>query len=211
MKKEKNGNSNKPIFSALIGGTFFAIPYLALNISLLTSLGIAVIAYGAGSLLLSDSSNKKDKSNSNESFYDILNLAKKQNAKIYEVMKKIEDKELVKNIDEIHDTADKIIDEVSKNPLKLNKSQNFFNYYLPTTLKILITYDNIENQQVENDEISKIMENTKKMIIKINASLEIQLASLFQAEIIDTDAEIKVLDTMLKSDGYHTESDFDLK
>lgn len=211
MKKEKNGNSNKPIFSALIGGTFFAIPYLALNISLLTSLGIAVIAYGAGSLLLSDSSNKKDKSNSNESFYDILNLAKKQNAKIYEVMKKIEDKELVKNIDEIHDTADKIIDEVSKNPSKLNKSQNFFNYYLPTTLKILITYDNIENQQVENDEISKIMENTKKMIIKINASLEIQLASLFQAEIIDTDAEIKVLDTMLKSDGYHTESDFDLK
>lgn len=211
MKKDKNGNSNKPIFSALIGGTFFAIPYLALNISLLTSLGIAVIAYGAGSLLLSDSSNKKDKSNSNESFYDILNLAKKQNAKIYEVMKKIEDKELVKNIDEIHDTADKIIDEVSKNPSKLNKSQNFFNYYLPTTLKILITYDNIENQQVENDEISKIMENTKKMIIKINASLEIQLASLFQAEIIDTDAEIKVLDTMLKSDGYHTESDFDLK
>lgn len=211
MKKEKNGNSNKPIFSALIGGTFFAIPYLALNISLLTSLGIAVIAYGAGSLLLSDSSNKKDKSNSNESFYDILNLAKKQNAKIYEVMKKIEDKELVKNIDEIHDTADKIIDEVSKNPSKLNKSQNFFNYYLPTTLKILITYDNIENQQIENDEISKIMENTKKMIIKINASLEIQLASLFQAEIIDTDAEIKVLDTMLKSDGYHTESDFDLK
>ena len=93
----------------------------------------------------------------------------------------------------------------------MNKSQNFFNYYLPTTLKILITYDNIENQQIENDEISKIMENTKKMIIKINASLEIQLASLFQAEIIDTDAEIKVLDTMLKSDGYHTESDFDLK
>lgn len=211
MKKDKNGNSNKPIFSALIGGTFFAIPYLALNVSLLTSLGIAVIAYGAGNLLLSDSSNKTKKSNSNESFYDLLNLAKKQNAKIYEVMKKIEDKELVRNINEIHDTAEKIIDEVSKNPSKLNKSQNFFNYYLPTTLKILITYDNIENQQIENDEISKIMENTKQMIIKINASLEIQLASLFQAEIIDTDAEIKVLDTMLKSDGYHTESDFDLK
>lgn len=211
MKKDKNGNSNKPIFSALIGGTFFAIPYLALNVSLLTSLGIAVIAYGAGNLLLSDSSNKAKKSNSNESFYDLLNLAKKQNAKIYEVMKKIEDKELVRNINEIHDTAEKIIDEVSKNPSKLNKSQNFFNYYLPTTLKILITYDNIENQQIENDEISKIMENTKQMIIKINASLEIQLASLFQAEIIDTDAEIKVLDTMLKSDGYHTESDFDLK
>ena len=40
-------NTNKPIISALIGGAFFAVPYLALNVSLLPSLGIAAIAYGA--------------------------------------------------------------------------------------------------------------------------------------------------------------------
>lgn len=46
----------------------FAVPYLALNVSLLPSLGIAAIAYGAGNLLLSDSQNKLETNNSNESF-----------------------------------------------------------------------------------------------------------------------------------------------
>ena len=49
------------------------------------------------------------------------------------------------------------------------------------------------------------------MIIKINASLKIQLSNLFQSEIIDTDAEIKVFESMLKSEGINTENDFDLK
>lgn len=204
-------NTNKPIISALIGGAFFAVPYLALNVSLLPSLGIAVIAYGAGNLLLSDISNKLESNNSNESFYDLLNNAKKNNAKIYEVMNKIEDRELVKNIEEIHDTSSKIIAEISKSPSKLNKGQNFFNYYLPTTLKLLITYDNIENQNLNTDEIKETMENTKQMIIKINSSLKIQLSNLFQSEIIDTDAEIKVFESMLKSEGINAENDFDLK
>lgn len=206
----KNENSKKPIISALIGGTFFAIPYLALNLSILPSLGIAAIAYGAGNLLLSDSNNNI-KIDSTQNFYDILNTAKKQNAKIYEVMNKIDDKELVQNINEIHDTSAKIIDEISKNPSKLNKIQNFLNYYLPTTLKLLITYDNMENQYLNSKEINKSMENTKQMIIKINQSLKIQLSNLFQSEIIDTDAEIKVFEAMLKSEGYDPNKDFNLK
>lgn len=207
----KNENSKKPIISALIGGTFFAIPYLALNVSLIPSIGIAAIAYGAGNLLLSESKINNVKKDSTQTFYDILNTAKKQNAKIYEVMNKIDDKELVKNIDEIHDTSEKIIVEISKNPSKLNKAQNFLNYYLPTTLKILITYDNMENQYLNTKEINKSMENTKQMIIKINNSLKIQLSNLFQSEIVDTDAEIKVFETMLKSEGLNTDNDFDLK
>ncbi len=207
----KNENSKKPIISALIGGTFFAIPYLALNVSLLPSLGIAAIAYGAGNLLLSDAKSNYVKKDSMQNFYDILNTAKKQNAKIYEVMNKIDDKELVRNIDEIHDTSAKIIDEISKNPSKLNKAQNFLNYYLPTTLKILITYDNMENQYLNTKEINKSMENTKQMIIKINNSLKMQLSNLFQSEIIDTDAELKVFETMLKSEGLNTDNDFDIK
>ncbi len=207
----KNENSKKPIISALIGGAFFAIPYLALNVSLIPSLGIAVVAYGAGNLLLSDSDNKKIKKESTQTFYDILNIAKKQNAKIYEVMNKIDDKELVENIDEIHNTSAKIIDEISKNPSKLNKAQNFLNYYLPTTLKMLVTYDNMENQYLNTKEINKSMESTKRMIVKINQSLKMQLSNLFQSEIIDTDAEIKVFETMLKSEGYNSDNDFDLK
>ena len=39
---------NKEIFSAAIGGAFFAIPYLALSAPLIPSLVIGAAAFGAG-------------------------------------------------------------------------------------------------------------------------------------------------------------------
>ena len=47
--------------------------------------------------------------------------------------------------------------------------------------------------------------------VKCVDGLKIQLSNLFQSEIIDTDAEIKVFESMLKSEGINTENDFDLK
>ncbi len=44
---------NKDIASAIIGGSFFAIPYLGLSITLVPSLAIGVMAYAASELVLS--------------------------------------------------------------------------------------------------------------------------------------------------------------
>ena len=200
--KNKNESYKSAIISAGIGGIFFATTYLALNMSILPSLGIAIAAFGAGNLLLSDEEKKKD-SNDTKTFYEILSDAKKQNAKIYEVMNKIEDKELVKNISEVHDTIAKIIDTISKNPKKLDNVHNFFDYYLPVTLKILLRYDEIENQKLNSTDSKKMMESTSNMISKINVTFKEQLSKLYQTEIIDTDAEIKVFEQMLNIDGYN--------
>ena len=44
----------KYIYSCLLGGTFFAVPYLALGISAIPSAAIGIAAYGAGVLLFND-------------------------------------------------------------------------------------------------------------------------------------------------------------
>ena len=46
------------------------------------------------------------------------------------------------------------------------------------------------------------MKSTQKMVKKINEAFKKQLSNLYQSDMIDTDAEMKVFDTMLKSDGY---------
>ena len=48
------------------------------------------------------------------------------------------------------------------------------------------------------------------MFIKIKAAFNEQLANIFQAEIIDTDAEMKVFKTMLKSDGFSDIEDIEI-
>lgn len=201
-----------PIISAFIGGAFFAIPYLALDLSIAASLGIGVVAFGAGNLLLS---NNKEKSivinNGSNNLYDTLNEAKKVNAEIYSMMNKVENKELIQNIREIHDSATKIIDTISKNPGKLNQAETFFSYYLPVTLKILKKYDEIENQRLSSNEGREFMKSSEKMISKINVSFKSQLSNLYQSDMVDVDAEIKVLDNMLKTEGFGDVKDFNIK
>ncbi len=189
------------IFSAILGGTFFAVPYLALGVQLVPSLAISAAAYGAGTLIFKDK-NKIDYSTKNTNLYEILKNAKAQTAQIDNISKQLEDRELVTNVQDICNTSNKIIDTLSKNPGKLAQVNNFINYYLPVTIKILQRYDEIENQRLNSEESQKFMKSVRDMIVKIKEAFREQLNNMYQAEIIDTDAELKVFEEMLKSDGF---------
>lgn len=210
--KKRNIGYKGTVLSAILGGAFFTVPYLFLEIPILYSLGMAVVAFGAGNLLFSEPEKKINiNENPEKNIHDILKLARKQNAQIYAIMNKVEDDKLVEDLNEVHETVTKIIDTVEKNPEKLDKAQTFFNYYLPVTLKIMVKYDDIENQELVSGESKKFMDSTEDMISKISKSFKMQLSSLYEADIIDTDAEIKVFNSMLNSDGFNPNDDFDLK
>ena len=189
------------IYSAILGGAFFAVPYVALGIELLPSLAISAVAFGAGTLIFKDR-NKLDLSIDKKNLYDILKEAKEETLQISNISKQIEDKEVVENIEQICDISNKIIDTLSKNPNKLGQARNFLNYYLPVTIKILTRYDEIENQRLNTTESKEFMESVKKMTEKIKNAFNEQLNNMYQTEMIDTDAEIKVFESMLKSDGF---------
>ena len=198
---------NSAVISAVIGGTFFAVPYLALSISFLPSIAIGACAFGAGELLLRDKQ-KNTLKEENKSLYDTLVDAKNQNKQIIGMVPKIEDANMKKNIKEISDTVNKMIDTVEKNPNKFKNMNNFFNYYLPVTLNILNRYDEIENQKLTTEDGKKFMLQTQDMIQKINSAFKTQLSNLYQSDMVDTDAEMKVFESMLKADGYDDSNDF---
>ena len=198
---------NSAVISAVIGGTFFAVPYLALSISFWPSIAIGACAFGAGELLLRDKQRTTLKEE-NKSLYDTLVDAKNQNKQIIGMVPKIEDANMKKNIKEISDTVNKMIDTVEKNPNKFKNMNNFFNYYLPVTLNILNRYDEIENQKLTTEDGKKFMLQTQDMIQKINSAFKTQLSNLYQSDMVDTDAEMKVFESMLKADGYDDSNDF---
>lgn len=186
---------------------FFAVPYVGLSVGIIPSLLIGATAYGAGELVF-HYSNKETK-NENISLKEILENARSKNSKIEQIIPQIEDEELVSEIKEINDTVKKIIDAIEKKPDKYEKVNNFFDYYLPVTINILNRYDEIENQSLNTEESNKFMNSTKNMVKKINKAFKVQLANIYQADIIDTDAEMKVFENMLKSDGYQ-DDDFNI-
>lgn len=149
-------------------------------------------------------SNKIEQKTMNE----VLKDAKSKNIQIKEMIQKVESVSLQNNIKEINESVTKIINTLEKNKSKFRKMNNFFDYYLPVTLSILKKYDEIENQKLNSDEGKKFMQQTESMIEKINNAFKSQLSNLYQADIVDTDAEMKVFETMLKADGYDTSNDF---
>ncbi len=118
--------------------------------------------------------------------------------------KNIEDASLQQSIIEVSETAERIISTVQSSPKKFRRAETFFDYYLPMTLKFLNNYDEIENQRLVSSESKKFMQDAKEKIDLLNKAFQKQLSSLYQNDLVDMDAELKVLDMMLKSDGLST-------
>ena len=158
---------NSEVVSAVVGGTFFAVPYLALSIPLLPSLAIGAAAFAAGELVFKTDVVQTLKE-SNVSLYETLELAKNQNKHILEMILKIENEDLRKDLNEINSTIAKIITTIEKNPEKVKKLKNFFDYYLPVTVKLVDRYDEIENQKINSEEEKNFNTTTEKTIKEIN-------------------------------------------
>lgn len=189
---------NSEVVSAVIGGSFFAIPYLALNIPILPSIAIGTLAFTAGELVFRKGKTLKE---SNLTLYETLENAKKQNKHILEMIPKIENIELRKSLNEINTTVTKIINTIEKDPEKEKKLKNFFDYYLPVTVKLVDRYDEIENQRINSKEEKSFNLTTENTIKEINDVFKQFLNILYQSDMNDTDVEIKVLNSMLKADG----------
>lgn len=191
---------NSEVVSAVIGGCFFAVPYLALAVPLAPSLAIGAAAFAAGELVLKGNEIKSLKE-TNFDLYQTLEVAKKQNKHILEMVSNIDDDTIKTNLREINETVTKIIKTIEKNPDKVRLLKNFFDYYLPVTVKLVDRYDEFENQRLSSDEIKKLNESSIKTISEINDVFKKFLNSLYESDVVDTNVEIKVLNSMLKSDG----------
>ena len=191
---------NSEVVSAIVGGTFFAVPYLALSLPVLPSLAIGTAAFVAGELVLKKETVQSLKE-TNVSLYNTLQKAKKQNKHILDMIPMIENIEIRKNLNEINDTVNKIIKTIEKNPDKEKKLKNFFDYYLPVTVKLVDRFDEIENQNISSRDSKRFYESTSKTISEINDVFKKFLNNLYESDMRDTNVEIKVLNSMLKADG----------
>lgn len=199
---------HKDTISALIGSAFFAIPYLALSLPILPSVLIGTSAFVAGELVLNK--NKKTLKEENFNLYKVLENAKKQNKRIIEAKSYIDNDEIKAYLTSINDSTSKIIKTIEKTPKKIKNIDNFFDYYLPITVKIINRYDEIENNNLSSKDSKKFMTSTINMLASIDKAFRNILNNLYQKEIIDMDAEMKVFSSMLKADGFN-ENELEVK
>ena len=113
----------------------------------------------------------------------------------------IDNPKLNQQIDRIGVITAKVFEYQRSHPQKSNQLHSFLSYYLPTTLKILRAYAQLEDQEVDGENISAAMERIEGMMDKVVEGFEKQLDQLFQGDALDITADVEVLERMLAKDG----------
>ena len=113
----------------------------------------------------------------------------------------VDNEKLSAQIDRIGVITAKILEYQRQHPEKSPQLHSFLSYYLPTTLKILRAYSQLEDQEVSGENITSAMERIEGMMDKVVEGFEKQLDQLFQGDALDITADVEVLERMLAKDG----------
>ena len=96
---------------------------------------------------------------------------------------------------------DRIFDRVEQNPETVGDIRKLMEYYLPTTVKLLEAYEEMDRQPVGGENIQTAKAEIEATLDTLNLAFEKLLDSLFQDTAWDVSSDISVLHTMLAQEG----------
>ncbi|MCL2321646.1 MAG: 5-bromo-4-chloroindolyl phosphate hydrolysis family protein [Oscillospiraceae bacterium] len=207
------GNSFIIILPAIAAGLLFIFLFAFLRINIFISLIVSIVIFIIFTIVLSMPSKKKESKITASLNNDVkanLELSKTYLRKLTQFTVKIEDKKLVEELKAIISDFDKIIKIVSENPIKYKRANKYLNYYPDSTIKILEQYDKIENDRLKGAEAVNFMKNVSSLFSQIKDAYDVGLNDLYSDDILDSSAELKVLESDLNSQLGSFKSDFNL-
>ena len=138
----------------------------------------------------------------------VINQGNTSIAKIRQLNDAIPDERMSAQIDLIERLAAQIFDCVKEHPEKLKQIRQFLNYYLPTTIKLMEQYVTLQNQSVKTENIEEGMQKIEGLLDKVIVAFQRQLDSLFETDVVDITADIRVMEQMMASEGLTRKMDF---
>lgn len=127
-----------------------------------------------------------------------LTILKQNIHKLRKLFDTINNETIKKELKQIIKIADKIYKEVVVNTEKLYKIEKFNNYYIVTVEKVVEKYIKLNKNKINTSEAEKLFIQIESFLKNINISFENLYQSLFSDDVIDIDAEMKVMEKEMK-------------
>lgn len=121
--------------------------------------------------------------------------------KIHEANDAIPGEEISAKIYRMEMLVDRIFDRVEQKPDTVDDIRKLMEYYLPTTIKLLEAYEELDAQPVQGENIISSKQEIEKTLDTLNTAFEKLLDDLFQDTAWDLSSDISVLNTMLAQEG----------
>lgn len=140
----------------------------------------------------------------------VLRVGRESVAKIQQINDEIPDFKLSAKLKQIEILTASIIDQVERKPDKLKEVRQFMNYYLPTTIRLLEQYVQLQNVGLKGENIDSGMQKIEAMLDKVIVAFQKQLDGLFERDVVDITADIQVMEQMMAAQGLTDTKDFSL-
>ena len=113
----------------------------------------------------------------------------------------IQDEPVKQKLNEIITVTDKIFKNLLGSPGDYRQVKRFADYFLPTTIKLLHTYDRFGRSGAQGENITGTRERIDEALDTILDSYKKFFDSLFADQALDIETDIRVLENMLKNEG----------
>lgn len=122
----------------------------------------------------------------------------------------IPDQQLSADLEEIEQLTREIFRQVERDQSKLPKIRKMMNYFLPTTLKLVRKYAELQGQQ-NLESVRTMLEEIRQMVSSVKAAFRKQLDGLYEHDVIDITADIQVMEQMIAAQGLADQKDFEME
>lgn len=122
-------------------------------------------------------------------------------AKIRMSNEAIPGKEISRTIDQIEHTVRTIFERAEEQPQVIGDLDKLMDYYLPTTVKLLDAYHELDSQPIQGENIQKSKREIEAALSTLSTAFEKLLDSVFREMTWDVSTDISVLHTVLSQEG----------
>lgn len=109
--------------------------------------------------------------------------------------------EISQKIDQIERVVRTIFDRAAEQPQVIDDLGQLMDYYLPTTIKLLDAYRDLDAQPIQGESIQKSKREIEGALDSLNVAFEKLLDSIFRDVAWDVSTDISVLHTVLSQEG----------
>ena len=139
---------------------------------------------------------------------DMIVQGREQLNQIRRLNEQIPDETISEKLSKIELLTNKILKQAERDEKQLKQVRQFMSYFLPTTVKLLQQYVELQNQGIRGENIRNGMQKVEELLDTIIVAFQKQLDSLFESQVVDITADIQVMENMLASQGLTKEKDF---
>ena len=116
--------------------------------------------------------------------------------------------EISNKIYHLENVIRRIFQRVEKHPELINDLHKFMDYYLPTTMKLLNAYEELDKQDMQGENIKTAKQEIENTLDTINIAFENLLDSFYKETAWDVSSDISVLKTMFAQEGLTEKNNF---